>query len=135
MKNVTRKFAIGAILAAIGGYLAGLLTAPKSGKQTRADIKNAAATAVAETEKRLKEIHNELADIIEKVKGRGASLTGKARSEFNESVEKAQNARQKVRELLSALHENGVEDKDLKKAIDGASEAIKHLKTYLAKHG
>ena len=33
------NFAIGAAIAAGVGYLAGILTAPKSGKETRADIK------------------------------------------------------------------------------------------------
>ncbi len=135
MKNATRKFAIGTILAAIGGYIAGILTAPKSGKQTRADIKDAAASAMAETEKQLKKLHTELAELIDTVKERGAKLEGKARSEFDEIVEKSKATKQKVRELLSALHEGDASDKDLKKAIDGAVDSIKHLKTYLAKHG
>ena len=33
------KFALGAIIGATAGVVAGILTAPKSGKETRADIK------------------------------------------------------------------------------------------------
>ena len=36
------KFALGALFGAVAGFVAGVLTAPKSGKETRADIKNAA---------------------------------------------------------------------------------------------
>ena len=36
------KFALGAIMGAAAGIVAGLLTAPKSGKMTRQDIKEKA---------------------------------------------------------------------------------------------
>lgn len=36
------KFAIGAIIGTAAGLIAGFLTAPKSGKETRADIKQKA---------------------------------------------------------------------------------------------
>lgn len=134
MKHATRKFAIGAILAAIGGYIAGILTAPKSGKETRRAVKEAADTAIAETEKQLKKLHTELAELIDTVKERGGELEGKARADFDATIEKSKLARQKIRELLSTLHEGDADDKDLQKAIDGAAQSIKHLKTYLTKH-
>lgn len=40
MKN---KFAFGAVLGIAAGVIAGILTAPKSGKETRADIKDKAS--------------------------------------------------------------------------------------------
>lgn len=36
------KFVLGAVIGATAGVVAGLLTAPKSGKETRADIKKKA---------------------------------------------------------------------------------------------
>ncbi len=39
------KIAVGAIFGAITGFVAGVLAAPKSGKETRADIKDAALKA------------------------------------------------------------------------------------------
>lgn len=36
------KFALGAVVAAAAGFVAGILTAPKSGKETRAEIKDSA---------------------------------------------------------------------------------------------
>ena len=37
-----KKFGIGIIIGAIAGVLAGFLTAPKSGKETREDLKKKA---------------------------------------------------------------------------------------------
>jgi len=39
-KDTGKKVALGALIAASVGYVAGVLTAPKSGKETRQDIKN-----------------------------------------------------------------------------------------------
>lgn len=39
---MSRKFAIGALIGAAAGVVAGVLTAPKSGKETRADLKHKA---------------------------------------------------------------------------------------------
>src|SRR5258707_559776 len=131
MKDRTRKFALGAIFAAIAGYVAGILTAPKSGKQTRADIKDAAV----EAEKKLKALHSELGELLDDVKDRGTKLKDKAQVEFKEALDKAQVAKQKAREMLSALHEGGADDKDLKKAVSDASSAIAHLKSFLRHDG
>ncbi len=49
------RFAVGAIIGAAAGIVAGVLTAPKSGRETRADIKAKAedlkSGAVKQTEK------------------------------------------------------------------------------------
>ncbi|MCA1806602.1 MAG: YtxH domain-containing protein, partial [Actinobacteria bacterium] len=42
MANKSGKFAIGAVFAAAAGYVTGILTAPKSGKETRKDIHDTA---------------------------------------------------------------------------------------------
>ena len=69
-----KKVALGTALVAGAGYLAGILTAPKSGKETRKDIANTAVKAKIETEKKLKQAHSEIRDLItdaeEKLKNR-----------------------------------------------------------------
>ena len=57
MDKRVKKFAIGTVIAAAAGYVAGLLTAPKSGKETREDIKNTAVKTYKVAEKELKELH------------------------------------------------------------------------------
>ncbi|HSX07838.1 MAG TPA: YtxH domain-containing protein [Candidatus Saccharimonadales bacterium] len=128
-----KKLAIGAAVAAVGGYVAGILTAPKSGKETREDIKRAASEQINEAEKRLKMLHTQLNDLLDQAKTQAADLTGRARREYESVVEKTQEAKDHARELLSNLHEDVAEDKELQQAIKDADKAIDHLKTFLKK--
>jgi gas vesicle protein len=54
-------------IAAGAGYLVGILTAPKSGRKTRSDIKKTASKAKTEGEKKLKKLHSELREAIDAV--------------------------------------------------------------------
>ena len=132
-KGTVKKFALGTLVAAAAGYVAGVLTAPKSGKETRADIKDVTAKGITEAEKQLKKLHTELNGLIEDAKLRGANANDKARKELDDIVDKAKVAKEKARVILSAIHEGDAEDQDLQKAIKEAHTAIKHLKTYLSK--
>jgi gas vesicle protein len=133
MKDSTKKIAFGTLVAAAAGYVTGILTAPKSGKETRAEIKMATKNGMAEAEKQLKNIHTELNSLIETAKKKSGTLNGKAKTELNNLTDKASIAKEKVRDVLSALHEGSAEDKDLQKALDDASKSLGHLKKYLKK--
>lgn len=133
IKKSTKKLAIGTAIAAVGGYVAGILTAPKSGKETRKDIKDAANKAVTEAEKRLKVLHSELSDLLVKAKGQSAKISDQAKEKWQQAMDTAQSAKNKARDVLSAAHEGGADDKDLDTAIKEASNAIKHLKTFIKK--
>lgn len=132
-KGTTKKLAIGTAVAAAAGYVAGILTAPKSGKETRTDIKVAAEKGVSEAEKQLKKLHSELDSLVGQVKSKGSDLSDKAKKDLDLLVDKAKESKDKARELLSAVHNGDTEDKDLKKAIGDATKAIEHLRDYLAK--
>jgi gas vesicle protein len=132
-KSNFKKFAIGTAIAALAGYLAGLLTAPKSGKETRKDIKDVTVKGITEAEKQLKKLHTELGSVIDEAKLKGANLTDKARKELDALVEKAKTSKEKARVLLSAIHEGDAEDDDLQKAMAEASKAISHLRNYISK--
>lgn len=131
MKDSTKKFALGAGIAAAAGYLAGILTAPQSGKETREDIKNTAVTTIREAEKQLKRLHTELNDTIAAAKEEAERLTGKAKKELDAAIEVSKDAKEKIREILSAVHEGRAEDKELQRSIRDAKKAIAHLKAYL----
>jgi gas vesicle protein len=132
-ENTVKKIAIGAAIAAAAGYITGLLTAPKSGKETREDIKNTAVKGKTEAEKELKKLHTELSDLLGDVKEKGSDLSDKTSKELKDLADKAAAAKEKTREVLSALHEGDAEDKELKKALTEANKAIEHLRTYLKK--
>ena len=133
MRKGTKQLAVGTAVAAGVGYLAGILTAPKSGRDTRRDIKNAAVKAKKEAEKKLKQLHGELSRMIEVGQSQLAKASAKTKKEFNEALTVAKLAKQKVREMLSAVHEGDASDEDLKSAIEDANKALKRLKKYLKK--
>lgn len=134
MANNGRKFAIGAAIAAAAGYVAGILTAPKSGKETRKDIQDTAVKAKHQAEKQLKKLHSDLDGLIAQGREAAKKLTGKSKDEWFKLVGMATSAKETVREVLSAIHEGDADDKELDKAIEQASEAVESLKSYLSKN-
>lgn len=127
------NLALGTILVAGAGYVAGLLTAPKSGRQTRKDVRRAALKAKTEAERTLKTAHSDLGDLLNETAEFAKTLKGKAADELEKAKSQAEKVRQKSRELLSAVHEGEADDKDLQKAIDDVKKATAHLKKYLEK--
>lgn len=133
MKNPAKKLAIGTLFAAAAGYIAGILTAPKSGKETRDEIKASAQHAWSEGEKQLKQLHTELNTVLNQARQESVKLKGAAQKQYEESLDNAKKVKEKARVLLSAIHEGDTEDKDLQNAIKEAKTAIEHVKSYLKK--
>jgi len=133
MAKSSGKWAVGALVAGVAGFVAGILTAPKSGRETRKDLKDAALKAKSEAEKNLKSMHSELSKTLLDVKAKGEKLGGKAKTEFEQLVDKAQTAKEKVREVLSSLHDGDADDPDLKKAFKEAQDSLAALKKYVTK--
>jgi len=125
------KWVAGAAIAGIAGFVAGILTAPKSGKETRADIKTGAVKAKTEAEKKLKEIYSELSTLLDQAQEKGKELTGKAKKEFDEVYQKAVEAKDKVRTVISSIHEGDADDPDLKKALAESKAALTSLQKYM----
>ncbi|GAC1386616.1 MAG: hypothetical protein NVS1B7_3940 [Candidatus Saccharimonadales bacterium] len=132
-KNGARNLALGTAFAAAAGYVTGILTAPKSGKETRHEIQSAAMKAKRDAESQLKKLHSELSDAIVSGTNVIKGLKKDAQKDFADALHKAEDAKEKARDLLSALHEGDAHDKDLQKAIDEVKKASEHLKTYLEK--
>lgn len=129
------KLALGGLLLAGLGYLAGILTAPKSGKETRKDIQRTATKAKNDAEKKLKQAHAELTDVIDQAKSKASAATGKVKAELDSVIEKAVAVKDRARGVLSAVHEGESDDRDLQKAVSEANKAVDHLKKYISKHG
>ena len=128
-----RNVALGTLLIALLGYVAGLLTAPKSGKETRKDIQKKATQAKLDAEKKLKVLHSELNELIASGKKKAKTATNTVKGDLAVALDKAQLAKEKARDILSAVHEGDAEDKDLQKAIKEVNSAIDHLKKYVSK--
>lgn len=132
-KNVAGKVALVSAATAAAGYVAGVLTAPKSGKETRGDIKNKANETYLQAEKELKKLHTELNTALAEATDAVANLRGKTQKNLDEAMTRGKSAKEKAREILSGLHDGEVDDKDLKKAVSEATKAIENLRNYLKK--
>ncbi len=127
------RWAAGALLLGAAGYVAGVLTAPKSGRETRADIKNAAVKAKTEAEKKLKIVLSDLNSKLAEVKTKGTKLKGKAKQDYDKVIANATVAKDKVREILSSMHEGNADDPELKQALEDAKSALKNLEKFAKK--
>jgi gas vesicle protein len=132
-RTALKRLAIGSGVAAAAGYVAGLLTAPQSGKETRDDIKAVADKSRQEAEKDLKRLHTDLDKVLKEAKSTGSKVSKKAQKDLSDLVEKAKDTKEKAREMLSAIHEGDAEDQDLKRAIKNANNALDHLRDFLKK--
>lgn len=128
-----KKIAVSAALVAGAGYVAGILTAPKSGKDTRKDIAKSAASAKIQAERKLKQAHSELKDLISDAEVKSSKLKDKASAEMNDAIKKAKIAREKAKEMISAIHSGETDDKNLEAALAEIKLAQKNLITYLKK--
>ncbi len=128
-----KTIAVGTVIIAGASYLAGILTAPKSGKKTRKDIMNNVSKARIEAEKNLKTTHSELKELIKEAETKGKKLSAKAKAELAPTLKKAKDAKEKTREMLSAVRNGEADDPSLNAVIEEVKLAKKNLITYLKK--
>lgn len=126
-----KKLAIGAAIAGAVGYVTGILTAPKSGKETREDISDKAQDLKEGAEEQLQVTYDELGELIKTAKNKSVALGSKARVEFNEAVVAAKDAQNKAGHVLKAIKAGEADDPTLNKAIKQAKQAKKNLSKYL----
>ncbi len=126
-----RKIAISAVVAGVAGYVTGLLTAPKSGEDTRKDIAGKASDIKEEVVDQLKDLQLELEDLIADAKEKTVGLGAKAKEELSEAVAKAKDAKDKVGVLIKSAKAGEADDPELNRAIRQARAAAKNLSKYL----
>lgn len=133
-KHVAGKVvAVGAIVAAGAGYLAGILTAPKSGKETRSDIAKTASKARVDGERQLKKLHSELTEVLKETEEAAKKTRLKVSDELADATKNAKVAKEKAREILSALHNGDADDPNLQAVIEEVKLAKTNLVKYLKK--
>src|SRR6187402_2954300 len=97
----SKKLGLGLIIGAAAGVVTGFLTAPKSGKETRGDLKKKAEDVKHSAERKLKDAHKELGKLSEETKVAATKLTGKAKVELDELGKKAEGLKQDVKEAIT----------------------------------
>jgi gas vesicle protein len=130
-KNAGKTLAVGAVVAGIAGYAAGLLTAPKSGKETRQDLGKKAEDIRGGAEEQLQAAVDELTEKLKVAKTKSVALNAKTRKEFDETVVRAKDAQNKASQVLKAFRAGEAEDPELNKAVKQTKQAISNLAKYL----
>jgi gas vesicle protein len=127
------KFIKGGILGALVGAVAGILFAPKSGKETREDLKQQATKAKSETEKQLKQLFQEVNEQVVHGKTKAQTLSAKAKSELEEVIDAAQPLQAKLKELISNVREGSdIDDSEVESTMDKARSAAESIRKKLS---
>lgn len=126
-KSILKSGIIGVVI----GSIAGILFAPKSGKETRQDIKETATKATIEAEKHLKDVHKQLSEKLEDLAGLTETAKGKAKSELQELSSKSEIIKGKIGETITALHEG--DDTNSQAADDIIAEGKKAIESIAKK--
>lgn len=129
-RNSGKKFAIGALFAGVVGFLVGILSAPKSGKETREDLKTSTRIAITQAEKDLKSIHTDLQGLIASASTAIKTTTKQAKKDLQKAIDRAKKSQTKVKTVLSTIHEGTSDDPELNAALDEAKAAKNHLKKF-----
>lgn len=115
------------LLGVIIGSIAGVLFAPKAGKETRKDIKDAAKKAGAEAEKQLKEMHGQLASKIDDLADRTKEAKGASKNELQKLGERAESVKDRVSEAISTLRAGESSEEETAKALKEAQDTINEI--------
>ncbi|MBC7869034.1 YtxH domain-containing protein [Candidatus Saccharibacteria bacterium] len=86
------KFAVGTLFGAAIGLLAGVLTAPKSGKETRADLKAKAEVMKGDASKKVEKVQMKANKVADDMKDKAAVASQDARARSEDLKERAERA-------------------------------------------
>lgn len=129
-KTVVLSLAVGVA----AGYIAGILTAPKSGKETRQDIKDAGDKAVQMAQSKLQSLQAQVSELTDIAKARAKNLSARGKQELDKLIAAAKDSQYKASAVLSAVKDGGAGDPELRKAVDHANEAKNSLANFLKKN-
>jgi gas vesicle protein len=111
MKKTT--FLKGTIIGAAIGALAGILLAPKSGKETQADIKRKVKGTYDDIQRKLESMSDEVSGRVDSLKEAAKELKGEAKEESQELIRRAEVLKQDLRVSATNLAESGAQTKDV----------------------
>ncbi len=106
------SFVRGTIIGAAIGTVAGILLAPKSGRETRQDLKRKAKYLRQDATKRVEQMRRDLGGRIDELKTVAKDLRGEAREESQALIERAEHLKEDLRTSASRIGRNGSKLKD-----------------------
>lgn len=112
------KFALGALIGAAVGAVAALLTAPKSGEETRKEIKDKATEVSHETMRQLRKVEGELNKRISDAKRMASKYEGQARAEVDALIARAEKMKDQATKMVEDVKRDAKEQVDEKFMAD-----------------
>ena len=116
------------LIGVLFGAVVGTLFAPKSGKETRQDIKDAAMTAKNRAHHKLTDLQDEAEIVIAKVKKKADTLSAKAKKEVDDATKKLQATLTKAKKYISDLDEEEEVDETI---LETLQKELSELKSKL----
>lgn len=127
------KWALGALLAGVVGYVTGILSAPRSGKETRDNLKQSAAGYAVEAERKLDNLRTDLEDAMVSARQQVDKFVDSTKGQITNALAEADRAKTKAKEVLQAFRGGETDDDELRRAVVDAEKALKDLKSFLKK--
>ncbi len=84
----TGKFLTGFIIGGAIGAIAGVLLAPKSGEETRAQLSKTAKETAKRTKETVEEIQNKADDVVSDLQKKGEEIKGQLEKLLNKNAKK-----------------------------------------------
>ncbi len=132
-KEKNGGLAAGAAIGAVVGVVVGILFAPKSGKETRQDIKDTAVKVAAKLQEEAKKLQVELGELIEVAEAKAKAAGKTVSDKTTELIAQAKHTRDSLTVLAKSVKAGEADDKDLDKAIQKAKQSKEALAAYLKK--
>jgi gas vesicle protein len=114
-------FVKGTLIGAIVGAVAGILLAPKSGKETQADLKRKVKGTYQDVQNQLHQMSDDMAGRVDSLKIAAKELKGEAKEESQELIRRAEVLKQDLRIAGANVAESGAQTKE------AAVKNVKHL--------
>ena len=108
----TKGFIKGTLIGAALGSIAALLLAPKSGKETQADIKDKARKVVKDVDQKVSDMQAELDGRIDDFKEVARDLRGEAYEESQKLITRAELLKRDLQDSAGRLGQSGKTAKD-----------------------
>ena len=131
MKKSSRNIVFGAMVVGAASYLAGILTAPKKGSETREDIRHASVNAKISLEKSLKKLYSDSSKQLQRALNLNQKLTKQTKRELDLLVASVKHATEKIKIYLTSIRDGDIEEEEITLLLTDGRDNTERLKLFV----
>ena len=131
MKKNSRNIVFSAVVIGAASYLAGILTAPKKGSETREDIRHASVNAKISLEKSLKKLYADSSRQIERALNVNHELTKQTKRELDLLIASVKHATEKIKIYLTSIRDGDIEEEEITLLLTDGRDNTERLKLFV----